>query len=95
MDTDDETGATKQSPELWTAKQAADFLGLNGENRAHSARRQLSRMGVEAVKYARVGPSPRPQAIYDAAAVRAAQAGRPGRGARTDLAPDEPTVAES
>jgi hypothetical protein len=62
--------------------QAADHLGLAT---AASARRTLSRWGVAVAKY-EIGKSGRPEARYDAQKVRAAQAARPGRGARTDLA---------
>lgn len=70
------------TPELWSAQDVADFLGLNSTG---SARRALSRWGVKAAGY-RPGSSGRPEAHYDAEQVRTAQRGRPGRGARTDLA---------
>lgn len=67
--------------ELWTAQEVADFLGLASTG---SARRTLSRWGVEAVAYRR-SESGRPEARYSAERVQAARAARPGRGARTDL----------
>lgn len=67
--------------ELWTAKDVADFLGLASTG---SARRTLSRWGIEAVSYQR-SKSGRPEAQYDAKRVRVAHSKRPGRGARTDL----------
>lgn len=68
--------------ELWSAAQVAQHLGLAN---AHSARRQLSRWGVRAVRY-ELGPTGRPEARYDADNIRRAAVERPGRGARTDLA---------
>ena len=68
--------------ELWTIDQVVDYLGASSPG---SARRTLSRWGVKAIEY-RPGPSGRPQAHYEAAAVRAAKQARPGRGARADLA---------
>lgn len=67
--------------ELWSAQDVADFLGLASTG---SARKTLSRWGIEAAGY---GPSSsgRIEARYDAEAVRQAQADRPGRGTRTDL----------
>ncbi|MBS2962584.1 hypothetical protein KGA66_05965 [Actinocrinis puniceicyclus] len=67
--------------ELWSAARAADHLGLAG---THSARRTLSRWGVQAVAYER-GESGRLEARYDAQEVRDKAATRPGRGKRTDL----------
>jgi len=67
--------------DLWTIDQVAEYLGAASTG---SARRTLSRWGVKAVAY-RPGPSGRVVAHYDPAAVRAAHAARPGRGARTDL----------
>lgn len=67
--------------EVWSAVQVADHLGLAT---AASARRTLSRWGIEAVEYRR-NESGRPEAAYSAAQVREAQAARPGQGARTDL----------
>lgn len=68
-------------PELWTAQEVADFLGLASTG---SARRALSRWGVAAAKY-EPGETGRPEARYDAEQVRAGRRERPGRGARTDL----------
>lgn len=68
--------------EVWTIDEVAAFLSASSTG---SARKLLSRWGVCARDY-RPSPSGRPQARYSAAAVRAAKAARPGRGARTDLA---------
>jgi len=68
--------------ELWSAAQVAEYLSLAS---AGSARRIMSRWGVQAVDYQR-GETGRPEARYDAEQVRTAQSARPGRGARTDLA---------
>ncbi|MGA5819742.1 hypothetical protein ACPC54_18015 [Kitasatospora sp. NPDC094028] len=68
--------------ELWTIDQVADYLGAAS---ASSARRTLSRWGVTATDYVPHPASGRPQARYLADAVRAAKAGRPGQGRRTDL----------
>lgn len=68
-------------PELWSIAEVANHLGVA----VPSARGQLSRWKVAAVDYER-GAGGRPEARYDAERVRAARAGRPGRGARTDLA---------
>jgi hypothetical protein len=65
--------------ETWSAAQVAEFLGTQ----VGAARGQLSRWGVKALHY-EPGASGRPEARYDAQAVRAAKEGRPGRGARTD-----------
>jgi len=73
---------TDDTGELWTIDQVADYLGAASTG---SARRTLSRWGVRAVRY-EPGPAGRPMARWSADAVRAAKAGRPGRGARTDLA---------
>lgn len=67
-------------PELWSAAEVADHLGVAKSG----VRRQMSRWSITAT-YER-GAGGRPEARYDAEAVRAAQASRPGRGARTDLA---------
>ncbi|MFE2346502.1 hypothetical protein [Kitasatospora cineracea] len=71
------------SDELWTAAQAAEYLGAATPG---SARRTLSRWGVKAAEYAPDPNSGRVTARYRADDVRAAKADRPGRGARTDLA---------
>jgi hypothetical protein len=68
-------------PELWSAAQVADHLGLASPG---SARRTLSRWGVTAVRHV-PGPSGRIEARYDPTQVRQAAANRPGRGHRTDL----------
>lgn len=66
-------------PELWSAAQVAEHLGLSS---AAAARRALSRGDIQAVGYQR-NTGGRPEARYDAAAIRAMK--RPGQGARTDL----------
>lgn len=69
--------------EQWTIDQVAEYLEYSGPNARGSARRTMSRLGVKATH--RPGPTGRVQAYYPAAEVRAAQAARPGKGARTDL----------
>lgn len=71
-----------EKPDLLTAEQVAQLLGLAS---AAGARRALSRMGVTASRYEQRPESGRTQALYSAADVLAAQAQRPGSGARTDL----------
>ncbi|MEU3020202.1 hypothetical protein ABZ635_22725 [Nocardiopsis sp. NPDC007018] len=75
-----------EEPQLWSIGQVAQHLGAAS---AGSARRTLSRWGVEAADYQR-GANNRIQALYEAEQVRAAAAARPGRGARTDLHSEEP-----
>lgn len=67
--------------ELWSIEDARAYLGASSTG---SARRTLSRWGVEAVRYER-RVNGRLEARYDADHVRVAKANRPGRGARTDL----------
>lgn len=67
------------SPEMWTITQAAEYLGV----KPSSARGQLSRWKIPRT-YA-VGDTGRPEARYDADAIRTAHTARPGRGSRTDL----------
>lgn len=69
------------SPDLWTIDEVAEHIGASSTG---SARKTLSRWGVQAHSYQRA-PSGRAQAVYEAHAVRAAAAARPGRGTRTDL----------
>ncbi|GGT65366.1 hypothetical protein [Streptomyces purpureus] len=66
--------------ELWLIAQVAEHLGYEGPNANASARRALSRLGVKAVTHRPTDSSPRPHALYDAAAVQAAVAARPGKG---------------
>lgn len=73
--------------ELWSVAQAAEFLRL----KPGAARGQLSRWGVKAVRY-EPGESGRPEARYDAQAVRDAKDKRLGRGKRTDLPAKENTT---
>lgn len=68
-------------PELWSAAEVAEHLGLASTG---SARHTLSRWRIEAAGYRR-NEAGRPEAQYDAEEVRAAKNARPGRGARTDL----------
>lgn len=66
--------------ELWTTQQVADHLGVTRD----AARKQLSRWGITAAyRY----PEARNLygSLFRASQVRAADASRPGRGARTDL----------
>jgi hypothetical protein len=63
----------------WTIAQVADHLGIT----VKAADKQLRRWGIGAVARQ---PGRGGMNLYDADAVRAAHAGRPGRGARTDLA---------
>jgi hypothetical protein len=69
-------------PELWTIDQVVEYLGAASSG---SARRTLSRWKVQAHDFQPHPTSSRPRARYRAAEVRAAQVGRPGQGARTDL----------
>jgi predicted transcriptional regulator of viral defense system len=66
--------------ELWTIEDVAAYLGV----KPSSARGALSRMRVRAHTFRPHHDSNRAQALYDAQQVRAAHAGRPGQGARTD-----------
>ncbi|MEU0940282.1 hypothetical protein [Embleya sp. NPDC005971] len=65
--------------ETWTITQAAEHLGARSTN---TARRFLARAGIHATGRQ---PGRSGENLYDAQAVRDAQAARPGRGARTDL----------
>jgi hypothetical protein len=69
--------------ELWTIHEVADHLDV----RITTTRSLLSRWGIKAVCYPSHPDSRRPQARYAAGEVRAAIAGRPGRGRRLDLYP--------
>jgi len=71
-------------PELWSADQAAEYLGITRAG----ARSTLSRWGVRAARH-EAGPSGRVEARYDAAEVREAAANRPrrARNPRTDPQP--------
>lgn len=66
------------STKLWTITQVAQHLGVN----VKSADKQLRRWGIAAVARQ---PGRGGSNLYDSGAVVAAHAGRPGRGARTDL----------
>lgn len=67
--------------DLWTIEDVAAHLGI----KPSSARGALSRMGVRAHSYRPHPTSRRAQALYDPEQVKAANADRPGKGARTDL----------
>lgn len=67
--------------ELWSIEQVRVHLEAASRK---SASRTLSRWGVKAVRY-EPGENGRPEARYDAQAVRDAKDNRPGRGKRTDL----------
>lgn len=71
------------SPELWTIDQVAAYLRVQ----PGSARGALSRWGVKAHDYQPHPDSGRPQARFDAAKVKQAEAERPrrARSARADL----------
>ncbi|WP_329368661.1 hypothetical protein OG896_24375 [Streptomyces sp. NBC_00669] len=73
--------ADDEEPELWSAADVADHLGIDT---AAGARSTLSRWGVKAARH-EPGPSGRVEARYDADEVREAAANAPGRGRRTDL----------
>ncbi|MFB7222421.1 hypothetical protein [Streptomyces sp. NPDC056227] len=70
--------------ELWTIDQVADELGFKGDSAKGTARKTLSRWGVERHDMVDHPDSGRPQARYKASDVKAAQAVAPGRGSRTD-----------
>jgi hypothetical protein len=65
--------------ELWTIDQVAAFLGV----KPGSARGTLSRWEVRAVRR-EIDDRGRAHSLFDPAEVRAAQAARPGQGARSD-----------
>jgi predicted transcriptional regulator of viral defense system len=67
--------------DLWTIEDVAAHLDV----KPSSARGALSRMGVRAHSYRPHPVSHRAQALYDPEQVKAANADRPGKGARTDL----------
>lgn len=71
------------SEQLWTAVQAARWLGYQGPNAAAVARAALRRWGVQPIH----PPQPGTPNQYRAADVRAAIAHTPGQGHRTDLHP--------
>jgi hypothetical protein len=66
--------------DLWTIDDVAAYLGV----KPSSARGALSRMGVRAHSFRSHPQSHRAQALYDPEQIRAANAERPGQGARTD-----------
>ncbi|MEU3954050.1 hypothetical protein AB0F45_17285 [Streptomyces achromogenes] len=63
--------------ERWTVSQVADFLGYTGSAATATARKRLSRWGLDAVGRA---PGRGGESLYAADQVQAAQAARPGRG---------------
>jgi len=71
----------ERPPDLWTIGDVAAYLGIQPS----SARGALSRMGVRAHSFRAHPTSHRAQALYDPEQVKAANAARPGKGARTDL----------
>ncbi|MFI6854449.1 hypothetical protein [Streptomyces sp. NPDC050416] len=70
----------ERPPDLWTIDDVAAYLGILPS----SARGALSRMGVRAHSFRPHPQSHRAQALYDPEQIRAANAERPGQGARTD-----------
>ncbi|MFJ6566677.1 hypothetical protein ACIQNU_04605 [Streptomyces sp. NPDC091292] len=69
-------------PQNWTIAEVADYLGYAGVSATGSARRQLSRWGIQAVSRQ---PGRDGQNLYAVDQVRAAHTQRPGQGARSDL----------
>ncbi|ONK09419.1 hypothetical protein STBA_01190 [Streptomyces sp. MP131-18] len=67
--------------ELWLIGRVMEHLDVRTRS---GARTFLRRAGIQTVDYV-TGPTGRPEARYQADAVRDAAAMRPGRGARTDL----------
>ncbi|MCX4605446.1 hypothetical protein OG402_33815 [Streptomyces anulatus] len=63
--------------ELWTVSMVAKFLGFTGPSANGSARKQLSRWGIESQGRE---PGRRGESQYSADEVRAKHAARPGRG---------------
>lgn len=61
----------------WTISQVADYLGYTGKSANGSARKQMSRWGLEAVGRA---PGRGGESLFAADQVQAAHASRPGRG---------------
>lgn len=75
--------------ELWSITRVMQHIGVNSRT---GARVFLHRAGITARHYV-PGDSGRPEGRYDAAAVRAAAARRPGKGRRTDLGKQRPPDA--
>lgn len=69
--------------ELWTAAQAAEWMGYQSPNAAGIARAALRRYGVEPIR----PPRPNVLNLYRADEVRTALTRAPGMGHRTDLHP--------
>lgn len=67
--------------ELWTAAQAAEWMGYEGPNAAAVARAALRRYGVEPV----YPPRPNVLNLYRPSEVRTALTRAPGMGHRSDL----------
>ncbi|MGI5397241.1 hypothetical protein [Streptomyces sp. CA-251251] len=63
--------------ERWTISQVADHLGYQGTSAAGTARKQMSRWGLDAVGRA---PGRGGESLYAAVQVQAAHAARPGKG---------------
>lgn len=74
-------------PQTWTITEVAEFLGYTGASATGSARKQLSRWGINATGRR---PGRGGESLYATDEVRAAHLHRPGRGARTDLAGPSP-----
>ncbi|MUN41387.1 hypothetical protein [Actinomadura litoris] len=70
----------EQPVEEWRASDVAEHMGIA----LPSVRPTLRRLGVRPYRH-EPAPGGGVRAVYSAAAVRAAHANRPGRGARTDL----------
>ncbi|MGP4027294.1 hypothetical protein [Actinomadura sp. 3N407] len=70
----------QQPAEDWFAEDVAEHLGIA----VSGVRTTLKRLGVRPYRH-ESAPGGGVRAVYAAAAVRAAHAARPGRGARTDL----------
>lgn len=73
--------AVPEDDELWTAVQAAEWMGYKGPNAAGVARAALRRYSVEPVYPPRAGY----RNLYRAAEVRIALTRAPGMGHRSDL----------
>lgn len=68
--------------ELWTARQCGEYIGLTSKKPEDGWRSYVYRL--DAPEHVGFDPETGMQ-VWDAAAVRAWHAGRPGQGARTDL----------
>lgn len=75
---------SRRKVELWTTDEVAEYLGYATRNARTIARRQLLRWGIQPVARQ---PKADGQNLYPAAAVRARNEARNGKGRRTDLKP--------